>query len=202
MRCDEVRPRLVEYMADVVAGREGRAPGEVEAIEQHLAACAACRAEAERLRRVEEALWSYPGVEPPPGLTAAVMRRVARERSAPAEEWQLFSWDVWVPVVAVALALVVTVVFIPSQLLPAIPGVDVGSAVAAWSEQLNAWLAPLGRPAQGGVVWAILGAILATTAGLGLSLALNAFPAAEVRELESRMGSAASRLWDMARRAH
>jgi len=201
MQCDQVRPRLAEYIADVVSAR-GRTPGEVEGIERHLAECAACRAEAERLRWVEEALWSYPGVEPPATLTAAVMRRVAAEPAAPPEEWQLLPWDVWVPAVALLLALVVAVVSIPPQLLPAIPGEEVGGVVASWSEQVNAWLAPIGAPAHGGVVWAILGAILATTAGLGLSLALNAFPTAEVSEFGSRVSSAASRLWDMARRAH
>jgi hypothetical protein len=202
MQCDEVWARLAEYIADVMSGKGPGASREAEALERHIEGCAACRAEAERLRWVEEALWSYPGVTPPADLTAAVMRRVAAECPVAQEEWHLLPWDVWVPAVAFVLALLVAVVSIPPGLMPGIPGEGLGGAVASWSEQVNTWLAPAQGPAHGGLVWVVLGAILATTAGLGLSLAVNAFPAAEVSEMESRVSSAASRLWDMARRAH
>lgn len=202
MQCDEVRSRLAEYMADVVAGKDAPACSNAAGLERHLAECAACRAEAERLRQVEEALWSYPGVTPPDGLTAAVMRRVAQERPVAEEEWRLLPWDVWVPAVAFVLALLVAVASIPPHLLPAMSGGEIGGTFAAWSEQVSAWLAPIRGPAEGGLLWAVLAAILATTAGLGLSLAINACAADEVRAFESRVSDAASRLWDTARRAH
>jgi len=202
MQCDEVRARLTEYIADVVSGRSPSASREARALEGHLERCAACRAEAERLRWVEEALWSYPGVTPPADLTASVMRRVEAERPIAQEEWHLLPWDVWVPAVAFVLALLVAVVSIPPDLMPAIPGPGLDGALASWSEQVNAWLAPAQGPAQGGLVWAVLGAILATTAGLGLSLAISACTADQVNDIESRVSDVASRLWDTARRAH
>ncbi len=202
MQCNQVRPGLTEYIADMVSGSGTGASREAEALERHLEECAACRAEAERLRRVEEALWSYPGVTAPAGLTADVMRRVAMERPAAQEEWRMLPWDVWVPAVAFLLALLVAVASIPPHLLSAMPGDEIGGTVVSWSEQVNGWLAPIQGPAQGGLLWAALAAILATTAGLGLSLALSEWSSDEVSAIESRVTDAASRLWNTARRAH
>lgn len=202
MQCDQVRGRLAEYVADAMSRTGAGTTGDAEDIERHLAECAACRAEAERLRQVEVALWAYPGVEPPAELTAAVMRRVAAERPLAQEEWRMLPWDVWVPAVAFVLALLVAVASIPPHLLPAVSGDSIGGTVASWSEQVNGWLAPIAGPSQGGLLWAFLGALLATTAGLGLSYALDAFSSDEVNAIESRVSDAASRLWDRARRAH
>jgi len=201
MQCDQVQPWLGEYTADGVAGRGGGAPYDADALERHLAECAACRAEAERLRYVEEALWSYPGVPSPATLTADVMRRVAMEGPAPEAEWRVLPWDVWVPAVAFLLALLVAVASIPPHLLPAVPGDEIGSTVVSWSEQVNVFLAPLQGPAQGGLLWSVLAAVLATTAGLGLSLALSEWSSDEVSAMELRLSAAASRLWNIARRA-
>jgi len=194
MQCDEVRSKLVSYAAGDVADAESHT------IRRHLARCADCAGEEQRLRWVEEALWRYPGVNPPAGLTAAVMRRVARERPLPAEEWRLLPWDVWVPCVAFVLALLVAMVSIPPDLLPAMSGTGVRGTVMAWSEQVNSWLAPVQGPAQGGLLWAVVGALLATTAGLGLSLAISACTADQVDEIEARVNDAATRLWSFARR--
>lgn len=202
MLCDEVRPRLDEYIAEMVAMRNAGTWRGDEALERHLAECAACRAEAERLRCVEEALWRYPGVTPPATLTADVMRRVAEERQAVEEEWRVLPWDVWVPAVAFLLALLVAVASIPPHLLPTMSGDAIGGTVASWSEQVNGWLAPIQGPAQGGLLWSVLPAILATTAGVGLAVALSAWPSDELSAVESRVTDAASRLWNLARRAH
>lgn len=202
MQCDQVRPRLSEYIADVASGRLAGAPGDIEALERHLEECPACRAEAERLRYVEEALRSYPGVTPPATLTADIMRRVAMERPVAEEEWRVLPWDVWVPAVAFLLALLVAVASIPPQLLPAVPGETIDDTVVSWAEQVNVWLSPLQGPAQGGLLWAALATLLATTAGLGLSLALSEWTSDEVSAMESRITAAASRLWNTARRAH
>lgn len=202
MQCDRVRARLAEYIADEVSRGSVDVSGDAVAIECHLAECAACRAEAERLRQVEVALWAYPGVEPPADLTAAVMRRVAAERPLAQEEWRMLPWDVWVPAVAFVLALLVAVASIPPHLLPTVSSDAIGGTVASWSEQVNGWLAPMQGPSQRGLLWAFLGALLATTAGLGLSLAIDACASDGMDALESRVSDVASRLWDMARRAH
>ncbi len=202
MQCDQVQPRLSEYIADMASGRGGGASYDADALERHLAECPACRAEAERLRYVEEALWSYPGVTPPATLTADVMRRVALEHPAPEEAWRVLPWDVWVPAVAFLLALLVAVASIPPHMLPMVPGQEIGGTVASWSEQVNVFLTPLQGPVQGGLLWSVLAAILATTAGLGLSLALSEWSSDEVSAMESRVTDAASRLWNTARRAH
>ncbi|HHX43676.1 MAG TPA: hypothetical protein GX714_06780 [Chloroflexi bacterium] len=199
MQCDQVRPRLSDYVADRVAGRGEHASLEAQAVEQHLQVCAACRAAAERLRIVEEALWRYPGVTPPADLTADIMRRVARERPAVEEQWQALPWDVWVPAVAFVLALLVAVASIPPHLLSVALAEGIDGTLASWTAQVRGWLAPL---AQGGLLAVALAALLAVTAGWGLSLALSAWPSDELSAMEARVAHAAARLWNLARRAH
>ncbi|MBE2318413.1 anti-sigma factor [Solirubrobacter sp. CPCC 204708] len=86
------------------------------AFEEHLATCAACRAEAEELRVAAQALpLSGPPVLPPPALKARIMAEVEREaellagardtpgpeRERPRRRW---SWRVPMPAVALACA--------------------------------------------------------------------------------------------------
>lgn len=58
-------------------------PGERETFEQHLAECAACRAEVGRLRPIVDALpWAAPSVAPPAELRARLLAAIASEPHA------------------------------------------------------------------------------------------------------------------------
>ena len=64
-----------------------------EAVERHLAACAACRADADALRRVLAAAGAAPrAVEPPPEVWAGVRARVATARAARAAHVRRTWW--------------------------------------------------------------------------------------------------------------
>jgi anti-sigma factor RsiW len=73
MKCRYARKRLQPLVDGVLT------QADAAAIERHLGACAACHAEFERLRLVDGALSGEPAVEPPPGMTEAIVRR-ARAR--------------------------------------------------------------------------------------------------------------------------
>lgn len=66
--------------------------------EQHLAACAPCKALAESLARLDDALRAQPQVEPPADLAARVAASIVGER-------RVIAWDVW----KVAAAVVVSI---------------------------------------------------------------------------------------------
>ena len=77
MDCREVRERLEDYADGELTAADALA------LERHLADCAACRAEWERLQLVIEAVETWPLVAEPSTLTAQVMRQVRRPSAAP-----------------------------------------------------------------------------------------------------------------------
>jgi anti-sigma factor RsiW len=98
MRCSDMEARLVEYL-------DGRArPAGRHAVEQHLAACAACRARAEQFRDIWEALDDLPAISPSASFDAALRQRFA------AEPVRQGFWS-WLPSPRFALAVAALVVF-------------------------------------------------------------------------------------------
>jgi anti-sigma factor RsiW len=74
-------------------------PEQREAVEAHLAECAACRSQVESERDLKQGLRSLPPVEPPAGLELRLRRGLRAERPV---------WGrVWLPVAAILAAMVV-----------------------------------------------------------------------------------------------
>jgi len=103
LSCEVCRSLLPQYIAD--GEPTSRAPA---GLREHLAACGDCRDLAARLRSVESALRAYPMAAVPPDLAYSVAAQIRPSHAEPAEEWRWLPWDVWVP----ALALVVAVVLV------------------------------------------------------------------------------------------
>ena len=71
--CAGMENKLIEYL-------DGRAkPAERHALEEHLAACAVCRARAEGFRMVWDALDDLPVLSPSPAFDASLRARIAAE---------------------------------------------------------------------------------------------------------------------------
>lgn len=75
MECSEALERMM------LALDEELPPEARRMLESHLEACAPCRAQWERLQRVEQVLQGAPLVVPPPGFVGRVMARVDRRRA-------------------------------------------------------------------------------------------------------------------------
>ena len=90
-RCTGMENKLVEYL-------DGRAkPAERHAVEEHLAACAVCRARAEGFRMLWDALDDLPVLSPSPAFDASLRARIA------AEPARRRFWD-WLPSPRLAFA--------------------------------------------------------------------------------------------------
>lgn len=79
MSCDPIRERLSEHLDGEVP------PGDLAAIERHLASCEACRRELAGLRRVSAELGRLAHRKAPAHLAASIRDRIARERLFAAE---------------------------------------------------------------------------------------------------------------------
>lgn len=105
-RCAAMESRLVEYL-------DGRStPSARHAVEEHLAACAACRRRAEEFRLVWSALDDLPEVAPSPSFDAMLRERIAAE-SARRSFWS------WLP--SPRLAFAVTALVVMGVWLSAMP---------------------------------------------------------------------------------
>jgi anti-sigma factor RsiW len=73
MRCKGMEDKLVAYL-------DGRArPAERRAVEEHLAACADCRARAGEFTALWSVLGDLPAISPSPGFEASLRARLAAE---------------------------------------------------------------------------------------------------------------------------
>jgi anti-sigma factor RsiW len=88
LSCEQVRSKLPVYDLDVSSSDAERA-----GINGHLAACAACRAELEALRRTDELLRRAGTPEAPAGLWERIEPRlVSRERAPRRIAWPRWAW--------------------------------------------------------------------------------------------------------------
>jgi len=93
MNCNEMEAKLISYI-------DGRATeAERTAVEQHIEACAACRARVTQFHGVWAALDEAPALEPSPSFDARLRERIAAE---PRRAW--FGWLVPSPRLALAAA--------------------------------------------------------------------------------------------------
>jgi anti-sigma factor RsiW len=98
MRCSDMEARFMEYL-------DGRArPAARRGVEEHLAACAACRARAEQFRDIWKALADLPDISPSASFDADLRARIA------AEPVRRGIWS-WLPSPRFSLAVAALVIF-------------------------------------------------------------------------------------------
>lgn len=197
--CERIQEQLPQYIAD---GEP--ASSQYAAIRAHLRSCLPCGAQAQRLRLVEEALQAYPLVRPEASLTTRILGSLSAEESTQEKEWRLLPWDVWVPALSFALAVLLAMRFIPPHLLPVTSGQEMESTLINWPNSVDAWT-KLPALLEEDTFWPVWSGIFAATAGIGLSLSLTCWNALNSRSLdnfEEHLTDAAHRLWGFARRAH
>ena len=188
--CEQVLSQLPQYVAD----GEPHGP-EYHGLRTHLGACLRCRAYLEQLRQVEQALRTLPRQVPDPRLRARILRAVVDEALIDSQ-WHLFPWTVWVPTLALVLALVVTFYSIPATGLIQGPRPELGAIV----QQLDT-PAPWGALAQIDMAadrfWTLWIGLFVSTAGVGLMLSLSRWNASHSRtlaQLERQVQHVAQRL--------
>ncbi len=119
MKCEDVSKELIPYL-DRRASSADR-----HEVEEHLAACMACRTRAEELRTLWSVLDAVPIVEPSLGFDARMRARIAEE---PRPRW--YRWFVPQPRLALSMALLLAV----SVWIARLPQDNTGLAGAAQSE--------------------------------------------------------------------
>ncbi|MBI5379111.1 MAG: zf-HC2 domain-containing protein [Nitrospirae bacterium] len=101
MSCDEIREKLSLYLEEELPDTER------EALDRHLAACAACAETLSLLREVSTGLRRMEEAEPPPRLARKIQEAIAdnarRQRARPA--W----WRSWAPALAAAAVVLLTI---------------------------------------------------------------------------------------------
>ncbi len=105
MNCEKYRDALTEAALAAQADAAPRAPRDA-ALRAHLEACAACRAELERLRAlaaaIDTGLAQIAAADPSPAFAARIRARLAEEADRRASRWHT-----WAPTLAGALTAVV-----------------------------------------------------------------------------------------------
>ena len=120
MKCEQISRDLIAYLDRRSNSAERRE------VEEHLAACAACRRRAEEFPRLWNVLDEVPPLEPSLGFDARVRQRIAAE---PRQRW--FGWLVPAPRLAFSLALLLAL----SVWIARLPQEYSPSAAASQSEQ-------------------------------------------------------------------
>jgi hypothetical protein len=115
-----------------------------------------------------------------PELAPQVMSIVAQERHAPRESWQLLPWRIWVPAVALTLALLVSVLVTSVGAWPTAEQAE--ALLSSWTTSATDWLGTLKGGIDPDLFWALWSGVFVTTAGLGLSLGLRAWSDVEQDE--------------------
>ncbi len=170
LSCEECQNLLPQYIAD------GEPPSPTPAgLREHLAACAACRGYAVRLRYVEVALHAYPMVAVPPELAARIATQLLPDEPQPAEQWEWLPWDVWVPALALLVALALASFSVPLPAISATPSVAVNPVTVGLGPSIQEWVASLGD----GSFWVIWTAASLTLAIIGFMVGMNAWKRAE-----------------------
>ncbi|MGA8367089.1 MAG: zf-HC2 domain-containing protein [Candidatus Acidiferrales bacterium] len=120
MRCEDISKELIAYLDRRANSAERRA------VEDHLGACAACRARAEDFRKLWGVLDEMPVIEPSLGFDARLRARAAAE---PRPRW--FGWLVPQPRLAFSMAFLLAL----SVWMARLPGTAAPSVTAAQADQ-------------------------------------------------------------------
>jgi len=166
LSCRECSELLPQYVAD---GEP--AVTRYAGVREHLATCATCRAYCAHLRRVEGMLRGYPRFVAPVGISTQVMVRVRREEQAQPESWHWLPWDVWVPFVAIFLALLMaSFSLVHDAMISGAPLTDV--AAATDMDSLYGWTSQISLYAEQDAFWAVWTGVFLSLAALGIGIGL------------------------------
>ena len=136
MNCEWVKENIPAYLYDEL-GDDAR-----HELEQHLARCAGCAAEAESVRQLKQAASALERIEPTPNLLTASRLRLQEslETARPAGGWQRWVFDpgVWLQQVRFAPALAAVIlmvgftsgVLVSYRMVPRTPGGGAATAPA------------------------------------------------------------------------
>jgi anti-sigma factor RsiW len=120
MKCEDISKELIAYLDRRANSAERRA------VEDHLGACAACRARAEDFRKLWSVLDEMPVIEPSVGFDARLRARAGAE---PRPRW--FGWLVPQPRLAFSMALLLAL----GVWMAKLPGTPAPNETAAQAEQ-------------------------------------------------------------------
>jgi anti-sigma factor RsiW len=165
--CEWYEDLLPQYVAD---GEP--ATRETAALRAHLASCPACADLLARLRHVEDALQTYPQPALPGALAAHVVAEVGQAGSREPGAWEWLPWNVWVPVLVLAIAVLLAGFSAPQQAFAPGPMVDLAPTADEWSATLDGWTSGLVASPHSDplvLVW-IGGSVLAAIAGMLIGL--------------------------------
>lgn len=125
MRCRKVEKRLAEKELGILS------PEKKEALDAHLAKCAACRQVAEEFKRSIAALNEGTDIDPPQDLVERILRQAARkpEPSAPRYWW-------WIAPAMVGAAVIILVLYMPAFFGPRIHMTE-QEVLAGYAENLE-----------------------------------------------------------------
>ena len=125
MRCRKVEKRLAEQELGILS------PGKKEALDAHLAKCAACRQATERFKRSVTVLSEGTDIDPPQDLVQRILRQAAREPepSAPRYWW-------WIAPALVGAAVIMLVLYMPAFFGPRIHMTE-QEVLAGYAENLE-----------------------------------------------------------------
>ncbi|MDL1958381.1 MAG: zf-HC2 domain-containing protein [Deltaproteobacteria bacterium] len=125
MRCSKVEKRLAEQELGILS------PGKKEALDAHLAKCAACRQVAEEFKRSVMALSEGTDIDPPQDLVQRILRHAAREPepSAPRYWW-------WIAPALVGAVIIMLVLYMPAFFGPRIHMTE-QEVLAGYAENLE-----------------------------------------------------------------
>jgi anti-sigma factor RsiW len=125
MKCEDVSKELIAYLDRRASSAER------VMVEEHLAACAACRARAEDFRKLWNVLDEVPMHEPSLGFDARLRQRIAAEARP---NW--FTWLVPQPRLALSMALLVALSIWIAR-LPRDNSGSLGASAATEDEQFQ-----------------------------------------------------------------
>ena len=189
--CEQIQHRLPQFIAD------GEPPRlDSHALRAHLRECARCSSYAQRLRWAEEALRTWPLLPPDPALTRRILAAVAAEERRRVE-WEPLPWNVWLPVLTLLLALSLFVWSLSPGGPPLRLVEDVEHGLINWSIPISSWVTSVRLETSTEQFWAIWIGFFATTAGIGLSMALTRWSRDNSRSLgalETQVADAVQRL--------
>jgi predicted anti-sigma-YlaC factor YlaD len=135
MRCHDVHTLLQQYADGLLE------PAQVECLDRHLAKCGSCRAQAARLRMVEEALETWPLVVEPADLTAHVMAQVRLHPRTP--PFRLRWTDLVLSVAGASLTAGIGLAITALWLGRLRPSIDVGLSIQQAIDVIHLQMLPL-----------------------------------------------------------
>jgi hypothetical protein len=183
MTCNAYHDLMAEYVA------EGEpSTWRYALLRRHLSQCASCRAQVDRLRHVEQALWAWPlEMVSAPLHERLVATLDGRETG---ERWPLVPWNVWLPLLTLLAAASLVFLLVPPGERASLGSLFAGNGVRLVEGMID-----------NHVLTAVWMGVCVALAGIGLTtaLTLGRLPNHdEIGSFRDRASAAAEHLWRLA----